>query len=73
MAVSLVGDADAVRKAMACSEADFEAYCAGSKAPSQEEFERLVGVIIREQGNLIAAKRDLLAQTRDKAKHLPGS
>ena len=29
MAVSLVGDAGPVRKAMACSEYDFEAYCAG--------------------------------------------
>ena len=32
MAVSLVGDAGPVRKAMACSEYDFEAYCAGGKA-----------------------------------------
>lgn len=72
MAVSLVGEADAVRKAMGCSELDFEAYCAGRTAPSQSEFERLVGVIVREQGNLIAANRNLLAQIREKAKHLPG-
>lgn len=57
MAVSLVGDADAVRKEMACSQSDFEAYCAGRKAPSQEEFERLVGLIVREQGKLIGANR----------------
>ena len=71
MAVSLVGDAEAVRQAMGCSELDFQAYCAGRIALSQAEFERLVGVIIREQGNLIAANRDLLAQIREKAKHLP--
>jgi len=72
MAVSLVGDAEAVRKAMACSEYDFEAYCAGGKAPSQQEFERLVELIVREQGSLIAANRVLLAEMRDKAKHVPG-
>ena len=53
MAVSLVGDAGPVRKAMACSEYDFEAYCAGGKVPNQQEFERLVELIVREQGNLI--------------------
>ena len=68
MAVSLVGDVASVRKAMACSESDFEAFCTGSKAPSQDEFERLVELIVREQGNLIAAKRELLAQLRDKGK-----
>ena len=71
MAVSL-GDADAVRKEMACSQSDFEAYCAGRKAPSQEEFERLVGVIVREQGKLIGANRDLLAKAREKDKDLRG-
>ena len=54
MDLSLVGDTDAVRKAMACSEYDFEAYCAGGKAPSQSEFKRLVGLIVREH----ALRRD---------------
>lgn len=72
MAVSLVGEADEVRKEMACSPSDFEAYCAGRKAPSQEEFERLVGLIVREQGKLIGANRDLLAKAREKDKDLRG-
>jgi hypothetical protein len=72
MAVSLVGDAGPVRKAMACSEYDFEAYCAGGKVPNQQEFERLVELIVREQGNLIAANRALLAEIREKPKHVSG-
>ena len=72
MAVSLVGDAGRVRKANACSEYDFEAYCAGGKVPNQQEFERLVELIVREQRALMAANRALLAEMRDKAKHFPG-
>jgi hypothetical protein len=70
MAVSLVGDAGPVRKAMACSEYDFETIA--PVARYQTKFERLVELIVREQGNLIAANRALLAEIREKPKHVPG-
>jgi hypothetical protein len=64
MAVSLVGSALEVMAQMKSSEADFRAYCGGEKEPDGAEFSRLVSLIIREQGKLIAQNRELMAQIR---------
>jgi hypothetical protein len=64
MAVSLVGDAQAVALEMHSSGADFSDYAAGKKEPPREEFDRLVFLIVREQGKLIAKNRRLIAQIR---------
>jgi hypothetical protein len=64
MAASLVGEADPVRQAMQCSPEDFRAYCAGSKEPGMVEFDRLIALIIRQQGKLIARNRELLDRIR---------
>ena len=64
MAVSLVGDAELVRKEIGCSEDDFGDYCAADKEPPWPQFDRLVQLIVREQGKLIAQNRELLARTR---------
>jgi hypothetical protein len=61
LAVSLVGSPDAVKATMKCSDADFLAYCDGRKEPSWPELDRLIDLIVREQGNIIAKNRDLLA------------
>jgi hypothetical protein len=66
MAGSLVGSAHKVMAAMKCSEADFHEYCNGEKEPTWPELDRLIGLIIREQGNLIAKNRELLAAARQK-------
>ena len=67
MAVSLVGSADHVRAEMGCSEADFLQYCDGRKEPVSPEFDKLVQLVVREQGKLIAANRELLAKIREKS------
>ena len=64
MAVSLVGEAQSVMLEMKCSNADFRRYCDGRREPSPEEFERLVSLIIHEQGKLVARNRELVAQFR---------
>lgn len=66
MAVSLLGEPHKVRQEMKCSEADFLEYCAASKEPSWPELDRLIGLIVREQGSIIAKNRDLLAALREK-------
>jgi hypothetical protein len=66
MAVSLVGSAAEVVAEMKSTDADFRAYCAAEKEPSAEEFSRLVTLIIREQGKLIAKNRELLATIRER-------
>lgn len=65
LAVSLVGDPEAVRAEMKCSPEDFLAYSAARKQPAQPEVEALISIIVREQGNLIARNRDLIAQNRE--------
>ena len=66
MAVSLLGDADAVMKHMQCSRADFVRYCEGRKVPTWPELDRLITLIVREQGSLIARTRARLAARRKK-------
>jgi len=64
MAVTVVGSAEAVQKALNCSDADFAAYRAGRKQPNQAEFETLVSIIIREQDKIIQRNREVLAKIR---------
>jgi hypothetical protein len=64
MAVSLLGAADQVVAEMRCSEEDFVLYCAGSKEPSWPELDRLITLIVREQGRMIAKNRELIASVR---------
>jgi hypothetical protein len=66
MAVSLIGEAEAVRKEIGCSHEDFREYCAGWKEPPMPHLERLLQIIIREQGKLIAQNRELIARVRGK-------
>jgi hypothetical protein len=64
MAVSLVGDAEAVRKEMGCTPPELREYCAGRKEPPFAELDRLIQLIVREQGLLIARNRELIAKGR---------
>jgi hypothetical protein len=59
-AVSLVGDTEEVRTVMQSTPADFLDYCAGRKEPSLPELDRLISLIICEQGKIIAHNRELL-------------
>ena len=68
MAVSLTGDAETVRHALQCSAEDFRAFASGTMEPPYLELEKLVTLIIREQGIIIAKNRELLAQIRGKPK-----
>ena len=69
MAASLVGSGHEVMAAMKCAEAAFLEYCAGRKEPSGPEFERLIELIIREQGTIIGQHRDLLEKARAKPRY----
>lgn len=66
MAVSLVGEAQSVALEMRCSNEDFRDYCAGVKEPSLPEYDRLLKLLVREQGKLIAQNRELLQRIREK-------
>ena len=66
MAVSLVGEAEPVRDVMHASHEDFRAYCAGEKELPYGELDRLIALIIREQGKIIAKNRELIAEIRAK-------
>jgi hypothetical protein len=66
MAASLVGSAHEVQATMKCSGEEFLEYCNGNKEPTWPELDRLIDLIIREQGKIIAANRDLLAAAREK-------
>lgn len=68
MAVSLVGEPQLVLLEMRCSHDDFQEYCAGRKEPPPEQFERLVALIVHEQGKMIAKNRELLTQCRERAR-----
>ena len=63
-AVSLVGSPLDVRTHMRSTEKHFLDYCAGVKEPSPVELERLITLIIREQGRIIAQNRNLLQALR---------
>ena len=64
MAASLVGDENKVRQHMRCSEADFFMYCSGEKELPFPELDRLITLIVHEQGLLIAKHREFLAEVR---------
>lgn len=66
MAVSLAGSVEEVKACMRSTEADFLDYCAGAKEMALDELDRLVTLIIREQGKIIAQNRDLLQRAREK-------
>lgn len=65
MAVSLVGGGEEVMKAMGCPTENFQAYCSGQKEPTWPELDRLVTLIVREQGKTIAQNREFLAKARE--------
>jgi hypothetical protein len=62
IAVSLVGDSKKVMDQMRCSEADFREYCENRKELPWPELDRLISLIIDEQGKAIATHRALLAK-----------
>ena len=64
MAASLVGSAAAVMVAMQCKHADFPEYAAGRKEPTWPELDRLITLIVREQGKIIAKNREVIAERR---------
>jgi hypothetical protein len=66
MAVSLVGSVEEVKAYLRSTEADFLDYCAGAKEPALPELDRLITLIIREQGKIIAQNRELLQRIREK-------
>jgi hypothetical protein len=66
MAASLVGDAETVRKELGCSLEDFRAYIESRKDLPWPELDRLIGLIVREQGNIIATNRELTAKARER-------
>ena len=66
MAVSLVGDTERVRLSINCSESDFREYCADRQELPWPQLDRLISLIIREQGNIIARNRELSAKLRQK-------
>jgi hypothetical protein len=51
---------------MQSAERDFLKYCAGEREPPWPELDRLIALIVREQGKLIAKNRELLAAQRGK-------
>jgi hypothetical protein len=61
MAVSLVGEAQSVVLEMRCSHEEFVDYCAGRREPTPEQFDRLITLLVREQGKMIAKNREMLA------------
>ena len=52
--------------AMQCSQADFHEYSDGRKEPSWPELDKLISLIVREQGIIIARNRDVLDALRSK-------
>ena len=62
LAVSLMGSVEPVINEMKCSTDDFRDYRAGTKKLPPPEYERLISLIMREQGNEIAKNRELIAK-----------
>ena len=57
---------------MQCSEADFREYCDGRKDLLWPELDRLITLILREQGKIVAKNRVFLAkQAERRAKLFP--
>jgi hypothetical protein len=71
MAASLVGSAREVMVIMQCSEADFREYCDGRKELPLAELDRLITLILREQGKTVAKNRELLAKQAERRTKLP--
>ena len=67
MAVSLLGSGEAVQAELKCSATEFREYCSGDKEVPWPQLDRLISMIIREQGLIIAKNREFLAQARAKA------
>ena len=65
-AVSLVGSSEEVRARIQVTEARFLEYCASVSEPSFAELDRLVSLIVCEQGKVIAQNRKLLQRMREK-------
>ena len=61
-AVSLVGSPEEVRAFMQTTAEDFLDYCACRKDPTWPELDRLITLIVREQGKIIAHNRRLLRE-----------
>lgn len=68
MAVSLTGSVDEVRAQMRSSAADFEDYRAGRKEPIWPELDKLIALIVREQGSIIAKNKERIARNRERLK-----
>jgi hypothetical protein len=66
IAVSLIGAENKVKEQMRCSDADFLLYCSGEKEVPFPELDRLISLIIHEQGMLIAKNRQISAELRAK-------
>lgn len=64
MAVSLLGDEEAVRKELNCSLPDFRAFIAMHKPPTAEQLNTLISIVVREQRSLIVKSRELSAELR---------
>ena len=62
IAVSLMGSVEPVINEMKSSTDDFREYRAGTKKIPPLEYDRLIELLIREQGNVIAKNRELLAK-----------
>jgi hypothetical protein len=71
MAASLVGSAHEVMVIMQCSEADFREYCDGRKDLLWPELDRLITLILREQGKIVAKNRVFLAKQAERRAKLP--
>jgi hypothetical protein len=76
MGASLVGSAHEVMVTMQCSEADFREYCEGRKELLWSELDRLITLILRERGNIVAKNREFLgarapSPEREEAAHIP--
>ena len=66
MGASLLGDTERLRNELGCSPEDFRAYLESGKQMPWPELDKLINIILREQGHIIAANRDLTAKLREK-------
>ena len=64
MAVSLLGNTEAVRLEMGCTPEEFRAYGEAETEPPWHQVDRLVQLIVREQGKVIARNRKLTEEIR---------
>ena len=66
MAAGLLGSTDEVRTQLECSPEDFEAYRWAKREPPLMLLDRLVALIVLEQGKVVAKNRELLKELRAK-------